>query len=209
MNNFKELRKEKGLTQLELAKILEIDQTTVSKWELGKAVPDTAMLIKLAEFFDVSTDYLLSRSNYYYPDTIEIANIEENNNKTQFAEKLKELRNEKGKSQKALAEAIGVGQSTIAQIELARNEATASTIRKLSAFFDVSADYLLGLTSDDGAELYSPPTAGTMHETLSPDERELVERYRALDDKLKKIVMDGIKVYGGANELVSKSGKKV
>ncbi len=70
MNTFKELRKEKKLTQTELAKRLEIDQTTVSKWELGKALPDTAMLIKLSEFFDVSTDYLLSRSNYYYPDKI-------------------------------------------------------------------------------------------------------------------------------------------
>ena len=48
-----------------------------------------------------------------------------------------------------------------------------------------------------------------MGDGMTADERELVERYRALDDKLKKIVMDGIKVYGGANELVSKSGKKV
>ena len=70
MNTFKELRKEKKLTQTELAKQLNIDQTTVSKWELDKALPDTATLIKLAEFFDVSTDYLLSRSTYYYPDRV-------------------------------------------------------------------------------------------------------------------------------------------
>ena len=70
MNTFKELRKEKKLTQTELAKQLNIDQTTVSKWELDKALPDTVMLIKLAEFFDVSTDYLLSRSTYYYPDSV-------------------------------------------------------------------------------------------------------------------------------------------
>ena len=70
MNSFRELRKERKLTQIELSKLLGIDQTTVSKWELGKALPDTATLIKLADFFDVSTDYLLSRSNFYYPDKL-------------------------------------------------------------------------------------------------------------------------------------------
>lgn len=70
MSTFKELRKEKKITQFELAKQLEIDQTTVSKWELEKALPDTAMLIRLADYFDVSIDYLLSRSEYYYPDRV-------------------------------------------------------------------------------------------------------------------------------------------
>lgn len=73
MSTFKTLRKEKGLTQTELAKLLKIDQTTVSKWELGKALPDTALLIKLAEFFDVSIDFLLSRTEFYYPDKVTIA----------------------------------------------------------------------------------------------------------------------------------------
>lgn len=70
MNNIKELRKERNLTQLELAVRFGIDQTTVSKWELNKALPDTLMLIQLAEFFDVSIDYLLARSTYYFPDEI-------------------------------------------------------------------------------------------------------------------------------------------
>ncbi len=185
MNNFKELRKEKGLTQLELAKILEIDQTTVSKWELGKAVPDTAMLIKLAEFFDVSTDYLLSRSNYYYPDTIEIANIEENNNKTQFAEKLKDLRAEANLSQKALSKKLGLSSAAIGHLETGRNEPTATTLIAYAKYFDVSADYLLGLTSDDGAELYSPPTAGTVHGAQASDETRLLEIYRSLSPDMR------------------------
>lgn len=70
MSVFKKLRKEKGLTQTELASILNIDQTTVSKWELGKALPETTMLIKLSEFYDVSSDYLLGKSTYYYPDNV-------------------------------------------------------------------------------------------------------------------------------------------
>ena len=81
MNTVKELRKEKKLTQSELATIIGIDQTTVSKWELNKALPDTATLIKLSEFFDVSIDYLLSRSNFFYPDYLKqkgISNSVEN-----------------------------------------------------------------------------------------------------------------------------------
>ena len=67
---FKKLRKEKKLTQIELSNILGLDQTTISKWELGKAFPDIEMLIKLSDFFDVSIDFLLGKSSYYYPDRV-------------------------------------------------------------------------------------------------------------------------------------------
>ena len=77
-NAIKSLRKEKGLTQVDLASILHIDQTTVSKWELGKTLPDTATLITLAGYFDVSTDYLLGRSLYFYPDRVALPTEEKN-----------------------------------------------------------------------------------------------------------------------------------
>lgn len=70
MNNIKKLRQELNLTQVQLAEQFALDQTTISKWELGKALPDTQTLIKLANFFDVSTDFLLGLSTYYYPDKI-------------------------------------------------------------------------------------------------------------------------------------------
>ena len=71
-NIIKRLRKEKGLTQIQLAETFNLDQTTISKWENGKAIPDSQLLIRLAEFFDVSTDYLLGLSPLYYPDRINI-----------------------------------------------------------------------------------------------------------------------------------------
>ena len=74
MNNIKNLRLEKGLTQIKLAELFDIDQTTVSKWELGKALPDTSLLIRLADFFDVSIDYLLGLSTFYYPDSLKTQN---------------------------------------------------------------------------------------------------------------------------------------
>lgn len=75
----KELRKQKDLTQIELSQKLNLDQTTVSKWELGKAIPDTKTLIELAKLFDVSTDYLLGISSFYYPDKVKKSDIKTSN----------------------------------------------------------------------------------------------------------------------------------
>ena len=59
----KELRLEKGETQKELAKCLEIGRTTVSEYESGKIVPKQEGLLKIANHFDVSVDYLTGVSN--------------------------------------------------------------------------------------------------------------------------------------------------
>jgi transcriptional regulator with XRE-family HTH domain len=58
----RQLRKEKGLTQAELAKLLSIGESTVSFYESGKRQPDYETLIRLAEVFNVSVDYLLGRT---------------------------------------------------------------------------------------------------------------------------------------------------
>lgn len=67
MNNLglkiKELRIETELTQGELAKVLGITQDSISLWEKGKRIPDTPYIAKLAEYFDVSADYLLGLSD--------------------------------------------------------------------------------------------------------------------------------------------------
>ena len=65
-----------------------------------------------------------------------------------FGEKIKELRKTKGLTQKTLAEQIGQAQSTIVYWEQNKQEPTISSLRKLCEIFDVSADYLLGLTDE-------------------------------------------------------------
>ena len=57
-----ELRKEKGLSQAALAKELGIDCSTIAKYETGDRLPDIVMLCALADYFEVSTDYLLGRA---------------------------------------------------------------------------------------------------------------------------------------------------
>ena len=60
--NIKKLRKAKGLSQEELAIKLNVVRQTVSKWENGLSVPDSSMLISLAEELDTSVSILLGES---------------------------------------------------------------------------------------------------------------------------------------------------
>ena len=58
-NKLYELRKEKGLSQEELANHLEVTRQTVSKWELGDSTPDLDKLVLLSELFEISLDELV------------------------------------------------------------------------------------------------------------------------------------------------------
>ncbi|MBP5467050.1 MAG: helix-turn-helix transcriptional regulator [Clostridia bacterium] len=64
----KELRKEKGLNQSQVAKELSMSQTGYSKYETGENDIPTAVLIKLAKFYSVSVDYILGLTDFpdYY-----------------------------------------------------------------------------------------------------------------------------------------------
>ncbi len=56
------LRVQKGLTQERLAEMLEVSRQSISKWELGQAIPDVEKIIRMSELFNVSTDTLLLRN---------------------------------------------------------------------------------------------------------------------------------------------------
>lgn len=57
--NIRGLRKERGMSQAALAKLLFTSQDTISLWELDKSLPDILSLIKLTEIFGVTSDYIL------------------------------------------------------------------------------------------------------------------------------------------------------
>ena len=59
----RDLREDKDLTQTEMGKILSCSQRVYSDYECGKLDIPTDILIKLADFHKVSTDYLLNRTN--------------------------------------------------------------------------------------------------------------------------------------------------
>ena len=59
----KELRKSKGISQIRLAMELNTTQNTISRYETGEREPGIAELIKIADYFNVSIDYLLARTD--------------------------------------------------------------------------------------------------------------------------------------------------
>lgn len=87
------LRIENNLSQLELAKILNITNQSLSHYELDKRIPDLNMISKIADYFDISVDYLLGRvdqnevyvsenlTQYKHEDFTNIKNLSDENQK--------------------------------------------------------------------------------------------------------------------------------
>lgn len=61
-NNLRALRKSRGLSQISLQMKTGIEQALISKYETGVRIPPTETLIILSDFFDVSIDYILKRT---------------------------------------------------------------------------------------------------------------------------------------------------
>ena len=61
--NIKEMRKVKGVTQIQLAEYLKVSNATVAYWETNRHQPDLETMKKIAKFFDVSVDSLIDNEN--------------------------------------------------------------------------------------------------------------------------------------------------
>lgn len=78
MDNLKKLREKKNMTQTRLSVEIEVSQEIISHYEIGESKPNIDNLIKIADFFHCSTDYLLNRT-----DNPSMANdIDKNNAET-------------------------------------------------------------------------------------------------------------------------------
>lgn len=81
LKNLQTIRKSRNITQLKLSVDLAVSQELISQYELGKSMPNSAMLSNLANYFNCSTDYLLGRTNVETPiksliDENNIKNVE-------------------------------------------------------------------------------------------------------------------------------------
>lgn len=73
-DRLKELRKENGLTQSDLGRILNLGKTTISMYENGNSTPNDEIKLKICDYFNISLDYLLGKSstrNYSQNNNIE------------------------------------------------------------------------------------------------------------------------------------------
>ena len=65
-NRLKEIRKEKNMTQVQLAEVLGVSKGTVAMWEIGKRQSNFETLNALSDIFDKKIDYILGYSNFTY-----------------------------------------------------------------------------------------------------------------------------------------------
>lgn len=95
---------------------------------------------------------------------------------------LTRLRKENNLSQQRLAEGLGVGQATICQWESGASMPSYDMIIKLAQFYNVSADFLLGLSDEYGKSL-------TIYKNVSDSESALLNMYGLLSGRQKEIIM--------------------
>lgn len=132
MNRLKELRQKNNLTLKELGKKIDIPNNSLSQYENGKRQPKIETWQKLADYFNVSTSYLMGL------------------NSNDFGNRIKELRIKHGLSQGDLAKATGLTRQAISNYERGDREPKMETWQKLADYFDVSVPYIRG---DIDAEL--------------------------------------------------------
>ena len=90
MNRIKDLREDRDLRQIDVATATGIDQRSLSNYETGKTSPDAITILKLADFFGVTCDYLLGRTALNLQNSADIA-FEMENVRTKLEKCTKEL----------------------------------------------------------------------------------------------------------------------
>lgn len=142
----KKLRKEKGLTQQEVADFFGINQPVYQKWEGGNRKPNYENLSMLACIFDVSIDFLLSEYSEISKERyLKFKKEKKEEEKQQvFSVRLKELRLQHGFSQEELAEKIGIKRNSYSDWENGKCKPNYEKLEKIADFFGVSLDWLFG-----------------------------------------------------------------
>lgn len=144
----KELRKSKGVTQKIVADFLGIRDQAYQRYELGMREPILDVIIKLADYFGVSMDYITGRKNALQVFTRGMPGVEPpvlgDCFIPTFPERIKALRKSKGVTQKAVAEYLSMVPRAYQDYEYGKREPNHETTIKLADYFGVSLDYLLG-----------------------------------------------------------------
>ena len=133
------LREEKNLKQKELAKLINTDRSVYGRYENEYQIMPIKHLNTLANFFNVSLDYIFGFTNDKNYQKIG-KEIDKNN----MGKNLKDLRKENKITQNKLADLLKTSQSTIADYERGKNYIPTPFLYTICKKYNISADYLLG-----------------------------------------------------------------
>lgn len=129
------LREDRDLTQARVAKMLDMSQTGYSKYETGENDIPTAVLIRLSEFYHVSTDYLLGLTDQLPGEPL-------------FLARIRLLREEHDWTQQQVANRLHIHRRTYDAYEAGATDVPAEILIALARLYNVSTDYLLGESND-------------------------------------------------------------
>ena len=158
MKKLFELRKKENFTQSQMAKILNVSQQAYARYEKGEREPDFDTLIRIANYFCVTLDYLLGRTNektttITAPIFLDI-------------EKLKQIKKEKGFTFKEISSLSGVPLRTIEDMFAGRTKPRIDTVEAI--------EKALGITRSNA--LSTPANNVIEHRTfdIKDDEKALI-----------------------------------
>ena len=103
--------------------------------------------------------------------------------------RLKELRTEKGLTQKEVAKALDISTTCYAGYEQGYREPDLKTLKNISEFFNVTAGYVLGTEDDFGGFAQSNQPEEKNENKISPDEKQILKAYRALSPRDKELFL--------------------
>ncbi len=173
----KELRTQKNLTQLQMAKILDTSKSNISKYETGSVEPNMETLVKISRYFDVSIDYLLNPNNSISHKFMEKNFFffffdEESLLRSTFANRIKSAIADMGLSEDDFINLVPIEAERAASFLECKGEPTANDLIELSQFLDTSIDYLLGQIPK-----------------LNKEEKKLLNSFVKLDTDRKDIII--------------------
>lgn len=145
MNRLKELRLEKGLTQKELAKCFNKSQNCYSQYECETLDMPINFLIKIADYYNTSIDYILNLTDNKkrYKNS-----IMKNETSIRPHNRFKEIREDKDLLQEDIAKKLNVTKRGYSHIETGNCDISTDKLIKLAKFYNVSIDYLLYMTDE-------------------------------------------------------------
>ena len=170
----KDLRKEANITQIEFARKFNIANGTVGNWESGNRQPDYATLQKIADFFNVSVDYLLD-------DSLDSEQV------SCARRTVKRLLEEQNCQTVKIEENLGVSYATLRSWCNGYgdyfNEVT--MLSKIADFLNVSVGYLLG---EENIDIKKSPSE------ISEGEQKLLDLFRKVPESQQQMVLQMIEV---------------
>lgn len=166
-DRIRQLRKSQGVKQTELADAIGVTFTVISNIERGYSAPKPFMVERIAEFFNVPTDYIMGRTNTRFRGMRPISVV---------SERLSALMKQEGVSPEDLSEESGMELQAINAILAGDMQPSMPDLAVVASTLRTTVDYLIG---------YSEYQTGVCNE----DESDIVEYYRQMDKYQRRLLM--------------------